>query len=186
VGTGIILQKDKDGSWSNPSAYGLTGVGWGFITGGSVKEVIVFIMDDLTLQTASGESGVKLGGQAELTLGPYGRAANIDLNLSSRGPGGTVSVALSKGIFGALSVVGGILGARHATNATFYGKDVSPHQILNNQVPFPSDKVTLINEIHDKLRKLDNASFCGENVSSRHILKSEVHFPADELTLHDQ
>jgi lipid-binding SYLF domain-containing protein len=73
-----------------------------------------------TLQTASGESGVKLGGQAELTLGPYGRAANIDLNLSSRGPGGTVSVALSKGIFGALSVVGGILGARHATNATFY------------------------------------------------------------------
>jgi lipid-binding SYLF domain-containing protein len=46
---------------------------------------------------------VKLGVQAELSLGPFGRAANIDLNLSSRGAGSTVSVAFSKGVFGALS-----------------------------------------------------------------------------------
>jgi hypothetical protein len=34
----------------------LSGVGWGLLAGGSVKEVVVFIMDDLTLQTASEES----------------------------------------------------------------------------------------------------------------------------------
>jgi lipid-binding SYLF domain-containing protein len=154
VGTGIILQKNRDGSWSNPSACGLSGVGWGLLAGGSVKEVIVFIMDDFTLQTASGESGVKLGVQAELSLGPYGRAANIDLNLSSRGAGSTVSVAFSKGLFGALSIEGGVVGARHATNDTFYGKDVSPHQILNNEVPFPSYKATVMNEVYDKLEML--------------------------------
>jgi lipid-binding SYLF domain-containing protein len=71
---------------------------------------------------------VKLGVQAELSLGPFGRAANIDLNLSSRGAGSTVSVAFSKGVFGALSVEeGGAVGARHATNYTFFSK------ILNDE-----------------------------------------------------
>ena len=33
VGTGILIRKNPDGSWSNPCAMGLTGVGWGAIFG---------------------------------------------------------------------------------------------------------------------------------------------------------
>jgi lipid-binding SYLF domain-containing protein len=154
VGTGIVLQKKSDGSWSNPSACGLTGIGWGFLVGGSIKDVLVFLMDENALETASGESGVKIGGQAELTFGNLGRTAKLDLNLSSRGAGGTVSVALSRGIFAGLSVEGGVVGARHAANEAFYGKQLNPRQIMSNEVAFPSDKVTLITDVYEKLGKL--------------------------------
>lgn len=50
VGTGIVLAKKDDGvSWSNPVACGLTGVGWGLLVGGSVKDVMIFIMDENSL-----------------------------------------------------------------------------------------------------------------------------------------
>lgn len=54
VGTGIVLSKKDDGvSWSNPVACGLTGVGWGLLVGGSVKDVMIFIMDENSLSGKS-------------------------------------------------------------------------------------------------------------------------------------
>jgi lipid-binding SYLF domain-containing protein len=43
VGTGIVMARDRDngGKWSPPSAIGLTGVGWGFVMGASVQDIIV-------------------------------------------------------------------------------------------------------------------------------------------------
>jgi lipid-binding SYLF domain-containing protein len=154
VGSGIIMTRDSDDAWSPPCAVGLTGVGWGFLVGGSLKDLMIFIYNTDTLGDVSGESGLKLGGQAELTLGPFGRSGQVHLDVSGKGAGASVAVAFSKGAFIGLSVEGSVVGPRHAVNETFYGMACHPGDILADKVKIPEGKVTLIQEVYDKLKKL--------------------------------
>ena len=183
VGTGIILAKKKDGSgWSNPSACGLTGLGWGFLVGGSIKDVVVFMMDDGTMENVAGDAGLKFGGQMEVTLGPFGRSAQIDVRVGSGGAGGTIAVAFSKGAFLGLNIEGAVVGARNAANATFYGQpDVVARQILfrDDVVTFPTDKVTLMEEVYAKLEQL-SAGATVEPAAEDDAKKSAAKAAADE------
>jgi SH3 domain-containing YSC84-like protein 1 len=159
VGTGIILRhtRNADGTqgWSLPSACGLTGLGYGLIAGASLKDILIFVMDEYTLNSMTTNHGLKLGAQGELTLGTIGRTAKMDMNFSSKGFGTTISIAYSKGLFGGISLEGSVVGVREISNIKFYGKDVSPMQILNGVgVTFPEGKVTLLDEVYDKLNKL--------------------------------
>lgn len=152
VGTGILLSKKEDGGWSPPSAVGLTGVGWGFLIGGSLRDLMIFLYDENSLASAS--DGLKVGGQMELTLGPFGRTAQANIDLSNKGVGATFAVAFSKGAFLGLSLEGAVVGVRGAANQAFYGQPYSPQDIaLLGRAQLP-DKVTLISDVYDKLNKL--------------------------------
>jgi lipid-binding SYLF domain-containing protein len=157
VGTGILMSHDSEtDAWSPPCAVGLTGVGWGFLVGGSLKDLMIFIYNTNTLGNVSGDTGLKIGGQAELTLGPFGRSGQVHLDMSGKGAGATVAVAFSKGAFIGLSVEGSVVGPRHAVNETFYGMSCHPDDILADKVKLPEGKVTLIQEVYDKLKKLSS------------------------------
>jgi hypothetical protein len=41
VGSVILLKKNDDGSWSAPAAIGLGGVGWRWIAGAAMKDIIM-------------------------------------------------------------------------------------------------------------------------------------------------
>jgi lipid-binding SYLF domain-containing protein len=157
VGTGILMACDSGTkTWSPPCAVGLTGVGWGFLVGGSLKDLMIFIYNKETLGAVTGETGLKMGGQAELTLGPFGRSAQCHLDVNSKGAGATVAVAFSKGAFLGASVEGSVVGPRSSVNEVFYGEACNPGDILNKKdaVKIPDDKVTLIEDVYDKLKKL--------------------------------
>lgn len=160
VGTGIFMTKQSDGkTWSPPCAVGLTGIGWGFLVGGSVRDVMVFMYDDNTVAAATSDAGVKFGGQAEFTVGPFGRSAQVSVDLSNKGIGGSVSVAFTKGAFLGLNIEGAVVGARHAANQAFYGEPYSPQDIvLLGRAKVPEGKVTLLEEVYDKLNKLAEGS----------------------------
>ena len=44
---------NKDGTWSAPSAIGLGGIGFGFMVGAEVKDIVMVVMDDTTLEALS-------------------------------------------------------------------------------------------------------------------------------------
>jgi lipid-binding SYLF domain-containing protein len=157
VGTGILMARDSGTkTWSPPCAVGLTGVGWGFLVGGSLKDLMIFIYSENTLGAVTGETGLKMGGQTELTLGPFGRSAQLHFDVNSKGAGATVAVAFSKGAFLGASVEGSVVGPRNGVNEIFYGTQCHPGDILNKKdaVKMPEDKVTLIQDIYDKLEML--------------------------------
>lgn len=155
IGTGILLKREGENKWSKPTACGLGGVGWGFLVGGSVKDLVVFILDEKTLNSiAYDKAGIKVGGQFEAAIGPLGRSANIDLTISEKGIGNTISFSYSKGAFLGVSIEGAIVGARHAVNKKFYGKDVTPKEIFDGSVELPLEKATLLSDIYAKLEKL--------------------------------
>jgi SH3 domain-containing YSC84-like protein 1 len=155
VGTGLLLAKKANGAWSAPSAIGLTGIGWGFIAGASMKDVMVFLLEDAAVAATAGDAGLKIGGQAELTAGNFGRSAEASANISNRGAGGTVSVSFSKGFFGGISLEGAILAPRTGVNETYYASSASPSQILFEDAVEVKQE-SLMPEIYKKLNMLAN------------------------------
>ncbi|CAB9500505.1 LAS seventeen-binding protein 3 [Seminavis robusta] len=86
VGTGIVMARNtKDGSWSPPSALGVSGIGWGFIMGASVKNIVYLIYDSQTLKSFSGDVGVKVGTQVEATIANWGRTAEATTMITNKG-----------------------------------------------------------------------------------------------------
>lgn len=150
VGTGVVVAHKNDGTWSPPSAIGLGGIGWGFMVGAEVKDMVICIMDDATLSAISGQHQVKIGGQLSATVGPVGREAEFAFNLSEKGVGGTYTYTFSKGVFGGISLETAILNVRSKENERFYGKAAKANEILwEGAVESPKEKG--IEELHHKL-----------------------------------
>jgi lipid-binding SYLF domain-containing protein len=63
IGTGIVMAwNSENGSWSPPSAIGLSGIGWGLLLGASVKHLVYLINDDWDLKSLSADHGIFLLG----------------------------------------------------------------------------------------------------------------------------
>ena len=183
VGSGILLKREDGNKWSLPTACGLGGIGWGLLVGASVKDLIVFIMDETKMNAiAFDKIGLKVGGQVETTLGPLGRSANMDMTVSKKGVGSTISFAYSKGAFLGMSIEGAIVGARHAVNKKFYGKEVTAKDIFEGKVELPADKVTLLNDVYDQLEKLSSGtSAAPENEEKKQAAAAIAHQASAEL-----
>jgi lipid-binding SYLF domain-containing protein len=137
------------------TAVAFTNSGGGFVIGASLKESMIFIMNQQTLEALAVNNGLKIGAQAELTLAKWGRSYNLALNCSPAGYGGTVSLAFSKGLFGGLTLEVAVIGARRSINEKFYGTNASVLQIvMDEEVSMPQG--TKIDEVYRKLDLLKN------------------------------
>lgn len=154
VGAGILLKKNEDKTWGNPCAMGLAGVGWGFLVGGAVKDIMIFIFDDSTMRGMCGDAGARIGGQINLSLGTMGRNYEAGVGISNKGAVGTFSVAFSKGAFLGLSVEGALLGPRGKVNDMFYGSTTTAESVVNGSFQMPANRPTMIQGVYDKLTKL--------------------------------
>jgi lipid-binding SYLF domain-containing protein len=154
VGTGILMQKNDDGSWSAPAACGLSGIGYGIMIGAALKDVIIFIPTKADLKSFF-TAGLKLGAQSNLTLGPFGRDYEAALAAGPSGLRSTIAISCSKGAFLGLSLEGAVVAPRRKANSKFYNNPgATPEAILGGQVSIPADKITMLQEVVDKLGKL--------------------------------
>lgn len=153
VGTGIIISKvgGKQGDWSLPCACACTSTGWGMGIGLTVEDILVFIMDEVTMKSASSRLALSVSAQVGLTLG-VGRNAGFSLG----GKGGTVSIAYTKGISAGASLDGGVVAVRPGVNEEFYGKAIHASDILSGSsgVRLPAGKEHVMDEVYSKLRLL--------------------------------
>lgn len=154
IGTGILMSRKKDGSWSPPSAIGISGIGWGLIMGASLKQIVYLIYDESTLKAMAGDAGVKLGTQTEAAIGSWGRSADVTSFLTNKGVGANIALSYSQGLFGGFSIEGAVCSPRSKVNEKFYGKKVSPHDILFDGVVTVPEGNHLMAEVYDKLEKL--------------------------------
>lgn len=126
--------------------------------GGSLKEVMIFIMDQQTLEALAVNAGCKVGGQVELTLAKWGRSYNGGVNCSTSAVGGTVSFAFTKGLFGGLTLEGSVLGCRNAVNEDFYNTDASVLQLITGDEDVSMPHGTKIEEVYRKLDLLKSGA----------------------------
>lgn len=123
-GTGVLLTRDvKTGEWSDPAFYTLGSVSFGLQIGGEAAEVILLVMSQKGVDSLL-TSKFKLGGDTSVALGPVGIGAKSDITSDF------ISFTKSKGLYAGLNLDGSYLSVREGLNSAYYGKDVSPLDIL--------------------------------------------------------
>lgn len=161
-GLGIVMVRNKDRTWSAPSAIGCGGIGFGLQAGGSMTRSVIVLNTDGAVEAFSGETQIKLGSSVSVAAGPVGREASGDIRAnvqdgSGKGAqenqGGAAapgsgdakeklsacfSYSFSKGLFAGVALEGAVLRARADENKRFYGETVTPRQIFSGGVVVPT------------------------------------------------
>jgi lipid-binding SYLF domain-containing protein len=126
-GSGVLMARDeKAGKWNGPAFYTLGGASFGFQAGADAAEVVILAMTDRGVSKLLSPQ-VKLGADVSVAVGPVGGgAAAATAGLSAD----LISFSMAKGLYGGFSVDGSVAGVRAALNEAYYGKPVTPADIL--------------------------------------------------------
>jgi lipid-binding SYLF domain-containing protein len=128
-GTGVFLVRKEDGHWTYPAFYTIGSVSFGFQIGGQASEVILLAMTDRGVTTLL-QSSVKLGADVGIAAGPYGAGAQAaSANISAD----ILAFSRSKGLYGGISLDGAVVDVRDGLNKAYYGRPVTPTDILVKQ-----------------------------------------------------
>jgi lipid-binding SYLF domain-containing protein len=130
VGTGLVIARRPDGSWSPPSAVGTIGVGYGVQIGGDITSYLIVLNTERAVQAISSRGSVNLGAELGVAVGPLGRSANGNVNAGNGGVAPAYSYAHSKGFFMGISLEGSVVASRSDVNAKFYGRPVDVNTLL--------------------------------------------------------
>ena len=134
-GSGVLLARSPEGGWSHPAFYTLGAGSLGLQFGGQVGEVVFTIMTENGLKAVL-SSQFKLGVDASIAMGPIGKGveASTTTNLNSD----IYQFAKTEGLFGGGAFEGAVIYKRDDWNRGFYGRAVTPQQIvLRNEVANP-------------------------------------------------
>ncbi|GMH48219.1 hypothetical protein TL16_g00240 [Triparma laevis f. inornata] len=151
LGTGIVISRRGDGTWSPPNAIMMAGMGFGAQIGGEVTDIVVVLTSQAAVNAFSGKGQVSLGGELSVAVGPLGRSAEGALRAGDGGMSSCISYSHSKGFFAGVSIEGAVISQRPDINRNFYGTDKYTGEDLlrGNVPPAPAAK-----PLYDALRTL--------------------------------
>ncbi|GMF36248.1 unnamed protein product [Phytophthora lilii] len=155
IGTGLVVAKLPDGSWSAPSAIGTFGLSGGFELGGELVEVMIILGSEGAVKVFH-KPQVNLGAGLDVAVGPYGRSAQAAAAASTSGLNANYSYSQSKGLFAGISLQGAILAARSDLNRKFYGRDLQPSELLSGFVEQPAAARPLYEAIDNAMRGIED------------------------------
>ena len=142
-GPGIVVSRTKNG-WSGPEFVGLGGAGIGAQIGGKVKELVLVLNTDKAVEALS-HGNVKVGAELTASAGPAGASAEAETAFTNID---MYSYAASNGVFAGMSLEGSVIAPRGDMNNTFYGKQVTPADILTGKVTPPASAAPLMTVLH--------------------------------------
>ena len=153
-GSGIVLRRLADGTWSPPSAFRVSSGSVGLVYGIDVYECVA-VLNTPEAVASYYENGVVMGGDISVAAGPLsasggdgpkGRGGVISAN-SASGAKGTTGQTLteekkavftytkSKGLYGGVTVGGTVVAVKQDVNEGWYGvKGVGVKNILAGEV----------------------------------------------------
>jgi SH3 domain-containing YSC84-like protein 1 len=145
-GKGVVVARTKNG-WSGPSAIGTGGVGFGLQIGAEVTEFVFILNTDAAVQAFSRDVNVTLGGDISVAAGPLGRNAEAGIMPLAA----VYTYSRSQGLFAGVSLEGTVIGTRNDANAEYYGRRVTPEEILSGKVPPPPGATRLVQVLTNQM-----------------------------------
>jgi lipid-binding SYLF domain-containing protein len=122
-GTGALLVRDDKGDFGYPAFYTMGSASIGLQIGGESAEVVLLVMSQKGIDSLV-TSKFNLGGDVSIALGPVGGGAKGDITADF------ISYAKSKGLYAGLNLDGSYLSVRDSLNNAYYGKAVTPADII--------------------------------------------------------
>mmetsp|Transcript_5602 Transcript_5602/g.7931 ORF Transcript_5602/g.7931 Transcript_5602/m.7931 type:complete len:486 (-) Transcript_5602:1891-3348(-) len=157
LGTGLVVSRLPDGSWSAPCAVGSFGLTFGAVVGAEVTDFIT-PLDKKAIDEFCDEQTSKLsmGGEASLALGPLGRTAGGEAIVASDSSAtSTTSYAQSRGFYGGITLDAAYVKVRDDVNLKFYGRNVSAPDLLRGMERQPTAATPLYEQLHAFYALLD-------------------------------
>mmetsp|Transcript_12572 Transcript_12572/g.18486 ORF Transcript_12572/g.18486 Transcript_12572/m.18486 type:complete len:514 (+) Transcript_12572:256-1797(+) len=138
IGTGLVVARLSNGTWSAPSAIGAAGVSWGALIGAQISDHVFLLMtDDAVEMLFSNNGSVNLGADIGIAMGPLGRSLEGNFGASGGSMAPIYSYSLSKGLYAGVSLDGKVITTRHNVNEKFYGRQVSGGELLSGLIETP-------------------------------------------------
>ncbi len=126
-GSGVLLIKGSDGTWSSPAFYTLAAGSFGLQIGAQVSEVVFTIMNDGAVNALLDDS-FKLGADVSIAVGPLGKGveASTTTNLSDD----IYAFSRAVGLFGGGALEGAAILNRKSCNEIYYAEGADPREIV--------------------------------------------------------
>ncbi|KAE9594542.1 hypothetical protein Lal_00037423 [Lupinus albus] len=156
IGTGLVVARRDDGSWSPPSAISTFGMGWGAQAGGELTDFIIVLRTNEAVKTFSGNAHLSLGAGLSAAVGILGRSAEANIRAGDGGYAASYTYSCSKGAFVGCSLEGSIVTTRTQENSRFYGsQSLTATDILLGSLPRPPAAAILYRALSDLYVKVD-------------------------------
>ena len=131
-GSGVLIAKQADGSWTAPSGILVHTLGVGFMAGIDIYDCVLVINSREALAAFS-KLRVSLGGEVSVVAGPLGTGGILESELTKdRRP--VFSYMKSRGLYGGIQLDGTIIIERNDANAAFYGEKIGVNDILAGKI----------------------------------------------------
>lgn len=138
-GWGVVVARTPGGGWSGPSGIGTGGAGFGFQIGAQVTEFIIVLNTPEAVAAFSHGGNVSLGAELSAAAGPVGRAMGADVMPLAA----VYTYSRSQGLFAGVSLEGTVIAARSDANEQYYGRAVTPQEILAGKAKPPAGAAKL-------------------------------------------
>ncbi|XP_071730093.1 uncharacterized protein [Rutidosis leptorrhynchoides] len=156
IGTGLVVARREDGSWSPPSAISSFGMGWGAQVGGEVTDFIIVLRNSDAVRTFSGNAHLSVGAGVSAAAGVIGRAAEADFRAGDGGYAACYTYSCSKGAFVGCSLEGSMVTTRVQENCRFYGNPaIKTSDILLGSLPRPPAAAILYDALSELYMKVE-------------------------------
>ncbi|EME82990.1 uncharacterized protein MYCFIDRAFT_153688 [Pseudocercospora fijiensis CIRAD86] len=138
-GSGVLIAKKPDGTWSPPSGIMLHTAGLGFLVGVDIYDCVVVINTEKALEAFT-KVRCTLGGEVSVVAGPVGAGAVLDTEIHKR-RAPIYTYMKSRGFYAGVQIDGTIVIERMDENERFYGQKLSVQDILAGKVRHPPYEV---------------------------------------------
>ncbi|KAH7312310.1 hypothetical protein B0I35DRAFT_356157 [Stachybotrys elegans] len=150
-GSGLVVARLPDGSWSAPSAIATAGAGFGGQIGFELTDFVFILNDSNAVKTFAQAGSLTLGGNVSLAAGPVGRNAEAAGAASLRSVAGIFSYSKTKGLFAGVSLEGSAIIERRDANEKLYGTRYTAQQLLSGAVAAPPQAAPLMSVLNSRV-----------------------------------
>lgn len=127
----LVIRRDEEEEWSNPSFISLTGGSVGWQIGVQSADIILVFKSSKSIESIT-KGKFTLGADASIAAGPVGRHAEASTDIQLKAE--IYSYSKSRGLFAGISIEGAALQIDHDANSDFYGQRyISPREIFWNR-----------------------------------------------------
>lgn len=132
-GSGVLLAKKTDGTWSDPAFFNIGGISIGAQAGAEGGPIAFALMNDKAVQRFSGQNNFSLSADAGLTVINWAKLAQ-----GTTGGGDVVAWSGAKGLFGNVATLGAndVRFNQRLTEA-YYGKPTTTAEIISGKAKNP-------------------------------------------------
>ncbi|KAF2765218.1 DUF500-domain-containing protein [Teratosphaeria nubilosa] len=143
-GSGILVARLPDGSWSPPSGILLHTAGLGFMVGVDIYDCVVVINSEKALEAFT-KIRCTLGGEISVAAGPVGAGGVLETELHKR-QAPIFTYMKSRGFYAGVQIDGTIILERTDENERFYGERIPVADILAGKVRHPPYEIKQLME----------------------------------------